>query len=397
MYLGPEIPSLSATFIYNEIFQARKLGYEIKVASVHKPAALASQRVQKELGDVTYIYNAGVKAFFTSFIKLLFTAPTTMFSTLANLVKDVIKLGLFNSLAVGQCYRFLASCFLADVLKKERIAHLHTHFAHVPTDIAMYAANIAGIPYSVTAHANDIFERGYLLNEKINRSKFFATISEYNKCQLANYDKANKLKVIRCGVDELSFVPRSHDPENKTPKIGVLARLVEKKGIHVLIDACAKLPNRDFIVEIAGDGPEKQKLELQAKQLNLQKQIKFLGQMDNHNVANWLDTIDFYALPCVVDKNGDMDGIPVSLMEAMLKGVPVITADVSGVAELVIDNQTGFIAKSADIDDLTCKIETAFSMNSDEKLNLKENAKQHVLKHFSMKANAQRLMNTINE
>ena len=98
-------------------------------------------------------------------------------------------------------YQWLAGARLARSLRRQRCTHLHVHFAHVPTQIGMYAAAMAGIPFTVMAHANDIFERGLLLASKAERAARFMTISEYNRAASERVGvPADKLAVMRCGV-----------------------------------------------------------------------------------------------------------------------------------------------------------------------------------------------------
>jgi colanic acid/amylovoran biosynthesis glycosyltransferase len=258
----------------------------------------------------------------------------------------------------------------------------------------MYASAISGAPFTIVGHANDIFQRPLLLKEKAKRAKQFLTISEYNRQTLIALGiPREKLSVVRCGV---SFDVRSVERPwqcHPTLHIGSIGRLVEKKGFDVLLRAVATLKKKDYSINVslAGEGPLKQDLMDLAKQLSISDRVDFIGAVAHSEVAAWMESLDVFVLACKKDRNGDMDGIPVVLMEAMARGIPVISSDLSGIPELVIHGQTGLLAKPNDSDDLADKIETL--LNSALLANsLIGNASRHVALEFSMETNVNRLM-----
>ena len=212
----------------------------------------------------------------------------------------------------------------------------------------MYAAGLSAIPFSFTAHANDIFERGWLLEQKVRRAKFAVTISEHNRQFLIEKGcPENKIHVVRCGVDPGAFAAGHARPPHPIPKIGTLGRMVEKKGIDDLIRACQILKdqNRAFHLEIAGDGPMQSELQALVSDGDLAEQVHFKGPLAHEQVPEWLQGLDMFVLACKKDRYGDMDGIPVVLMEAMLAGVPVISCRISGIPELIEDGKSGLLAE----------------------------------------------------
>ncbi len=397
LYLAPEVPALSATFVYNEILQLKSLGYSVVTVSVHPAEAKVTDDISTQIGNVSILYRTPFYRRIAASVKMLFKQPFRFIGALRQLISDMHTLKI-NRVSVGQLYRFISAADLALIVEKYNIQHIHVHFAHVPTDIAMYASKMTGVGYSVTSHANDIFERGYLLKEKIARSKFFATISDYNMRYLEQFDEHNKVRVVRCGVDESKFQSRKKEKSNGyTIVLGVVGRLVEKKGLHILLEAAAKLPNNDILIEIIGDGPELSRLTEIVERHGLNDRVHLLGKKPHNEVARWLQQIDFFVLPCVQDKNGDQDGIPVSLMEAMLIGIPVISTELSGIPELVIDQKTGYLAKTNDTESLVKTLETALGSEEEKKIAIVNNARKHVLSYFSQKKNAQYLGNLIDE
>jgi glycosyltransferase involved in cell wall biosynthesis len=348
-YLAPEIPALSATFVYNEILGLEKSGYRVVPLSVHLPHSPAEGEALGDLGSRTkYLYRTPKSKVLRDNLYLLARRPVRYLRVLASAVGDAGRVGLFNRVGLGLLYRFMVAARAARILLDENCTHLHVHFAHIPTDIAMYAAGLSAIPFSFTAHANDLFERGWLLEQKVRRAQFAVTISEHNRQFLIEKGcPENKIHVVRCGVDPGAFAAGHAPPPHPIPKMGTLGRMVEKKGIDDLIRACQILKdqNRAFHLEIAGDGPMQSELQALVSDGDLAEQVHFKGPLAHEQVPEWLQGLDMFILACKKDRNGDMDGIPVVLMEAMLSGVPVISCRISGIPELIEDGKSGLLAE----------------------------------------------------
>jgi glycosyltransferase involved in cell wall biosynthesis len=399
-YLAPEIPALSATFVYNEILHLEGSGYQIVSLSVHRPHSPAREQSLEDLGNRTeYLYRTPKRKLIGSNLRMLIRKPVRYFSVLATAVGDAWEVGLLNRVGMGLLYRFIVAARVARILVDENCVHLHVHFAHVPTDIAMYAARMSAIPFSFTAHANDLFERGWLLDRKVRRASFVATISEYNRQFLVKKGSPeHKIHVIRCGVDPKAFSALNGRASNSIPKIGTLGRMVEKKGIDDLIRACKILKDRNiaFNLEIAGDGPLQSELQALVSDGDLSKQVHFIGPLAHEQVSHWLQSLDLFVLACKKDRNGDMDGIPVVLMEAMLVGVPVISTRISGIPELIEDGHSGLLAEPASPDHLADAISRLLS---DETLygDLRKNAIARVQTEFELSNNVARLTKLFKE
>jgi glycosyltransferase involved in cell wall biosynthesis len=168
--------------------------------------------------------------------------------------------------------------------------------------------------------------------------------------------------------------------------------MVEKKGFDDLIRACGILDERDipFHLEIGGDGPMLTELQTLAGDENLAERVSFIGPLAHDQVPKWLQRLDLFVLACKKDRNGDMDGIPVVLMEAMLSGVPVISTRISGIPELVEDGQSGLLAEPANPDQLAGAIARLLS---DQNLcrDLRKHAIAQVQTEFDLATNVARL------
>lgn len=412
-YLAPEIPALSATFVYNEILALEKLGYSVKAFSIHIPKKIASEKEIDSLRQNTvYLYNIGFLKAFYLFIIQFFTSVNAIFTLFICLMdffeglksdsfsaEKKIKINLMERLrtSLKLFYHYYYGVILSKLLLEANVKHLHIHFAHVPTQIGMYASLIANIPFTFTSHANDIFERGFLLKTKIKRSRNACTISEFNKSYLIkNGGDSSKIKIIRCGVDTNLKIDISQKTNKKEFRIGSLGRLVEKKGMDSLILAFQKMQNENIKLIIAGDGPLAPDLTLLAsKTPNLQ--IEFPGSISHDKVNEWISSLDLFVLACKEDKNGDKDGIPVVLIEAMNLKIPVVSTNISALGELIENGYSGFLGEPNNVDSIKSCIEKVIHLQESEKEKILENAKQKIIKEFDLYVNTKRLTENFHE
>ena len=208
---------------------------------------------------------------------------------------------------------------------------------------------------------------------------------------------SSKIKIVRCGVDQNWQPPAKPLTQNEIFTIGTVGRLVEKKGIDTLINAISKLvkDGQKVRLQIAGNGPLETELKQQAVSLGLaDDRLQFLGALSHDKVADFISGLDVFVLPCKKDKQGDMDGIPVVLMEAMLCGVPVISTELSGIPELVINNLSGLTVQpenAVELSEAICQL-----MDKEEKrLRLISGAKQRVENEFLLNKNVAKLLTLI--
>lgn len=393
-YLAPEIPALSATFVYEEIYGLERRGVRVVPYSVHVPGSPAKGQ-DALAGRVTVLYGGSPLLELMTSLLALPLLGVRAFVALRLLLADMGSLGWFRLASWKLAYQFLAGVRLARFMQKAGCTHLHIHFAHVPTQIGMYASALSGIPFTVTAHANDIFERGVLLKTKAARASMFFTISEHNVRHLRGLGiPADQLNIVRCGVSLKADASRAgRRVQGGVVHIGSLGRMVEKKGFDVLIHAVALLKQHGHAVmlHLAGDGPLREELLALVQALGLAKEVVFEGSMPHSRVSAWMRELDFFALACKQDKAGDMDGIPVVLMEAMSQALPVVSTRLSGIPELVVHDQTGLLAAPEDVKDLAAQLERLMtSAPLAEKL--VQQAFDYVKGEFSQEVNLDRLM-----
>ncbi|PKL39681.1 MAG: colanic acid biosynthesis glycosyltransferase WcaL [Spirochaetae bacterium HGW-Spirochaetae-1] len=395
-YLGPEIPAISMTFVYNEILGLEEKDLNVFIYSVHYPVVMAEEpNARSILSRTQYLYNLPKYKFILFPVIHLITNFRNFIITAAKLLHDIFSLKKFSLDWIKLVYHFFIGSYLAYQLKKNKIFHLQIHFANVPAQIGMYAAGLAGIPFTFTAHANDIFERGLLLKEKADRAKRLITISEYNKRFLISKGiNPGKISIVRCGVKPVHGIDNKQ--RNVVPVIGSLGRLVEKKGMDILISACALLKKEGikFRLEIAGDGPLLNNLKLLAESMKISNMVEFKGALRHDLVFEWLESIDVFALACKQDKNGDADGIPVVLMEAMAHHVPVVSTFITGVPELIQHEKTGLLSPPENVESLYMNLKKILTEN-DLRKRLVNEAGKWIEKEFGQDVNIERIYKII--
>jgi len=395
-YLSPAMPALSETFVYEELLALERRGVAVEPFSVRKPVkpVPAQQALAKR---VTHLYDGGPLAVVLGGLLRLPQFGLRVGKALKYLASDIWECGPLRLSSWKLAYQFLAGSKLAAFMGQRSCTHLHVHFAHVPTQIAMYASALSGVPFTVMAHANDIFEDGILLKKKAARSKRMLTISDFNRRYLEGLGiPAHQLAVVRCGV---SFAAPGSAPKRvpgPTFKIASLGRMVEKKGFDVLIEAVALLRQRGMAVELslAGDGPLLSNMKLLAKDKCGLDGIFFVGSLPHHEVADWMQQHDVFVLACKQDSQGDMDGIPVVLMEAMSQGVPVVSTRLSGIPELISHEECGLLAKAGDASDLALQI-TKLIDSCETRLRFMDKAYERVANEFGQSVNIDRILNII--
>ncbi|HEX9050134.1 MAG TPA: glycosyltransferase, partial [Anaeromyxobacter sp.] len=232
------------------------------------------------------------------------------------------------------------------------VRHVHAHFATHPALAAWVVHALAGTPYSFTAHAHDLYVDTAMLREKVAGARFVVTISEFNRAfleRLCGPDAARKLHVVRCGVDLSEFEPRARRAPD-VPTFVCVASLRPYKGHAVLLDACRLLRDRGVRARVllVGDGELRRRLAARVASDGLAGTVELLGARPHEEIPALLAGATAMVLPSVRARDGQMEGIPVALMEAMAAGVPVIATRLSGIPELVEDGASGLLVPERD-------------------------------------------------
>lgn len=389
LYVGAVLPKRSETFVYREVLGLRARGVQVSVASVRAPERALGDPVLDELADQALVVYApsmlpsaalGALRWPRVVVRGLLDALTASGLTLAQRPKVLVQLAG----ALGLAWR----------LRSSGITHVHAHMAHVPTTIAMYTAAALGVPMSFTGHAADLFRDRQMLGTKLRRAKAVMCISHWHRELYRRWVELPdaRMPVVRCGVDLREFTPGSGGSGILT-----VGRMVPKKGFDTLIRAVEILVHRsrvspgDARLTLIGDGPERERLEALAAELGVSHQVEFLGAGSQTQVREAMRSADVFALPCRVSKDGDRDGIPVVLMEAMASGLPVVCGDLPTIRELVVDDACGRLVEPDDPAALAGEIE-ALLIDDAERASVAEKGRQRVADAFSLDASLDQLV-----
>jgi glycosyltransferase involved in cell wall biosynthesis len=243
--------------------------------------------------------------------------------------------------------------WMAWSMERTGIEHIHAHFATHATTAAFVVSRLTSIPFSFTAHAQDIYLNQRMLADKVRAAAFVVTISEYNKrfiTRFAGATAADKIHVVHCGVDTHLFQPDASQRAGGPFLIVCVGRLVEMKGQTYLIDACRLLKERGIAFQCAliGDGERRKALERHVVSAGLHNEVRFLGGQPRSVVLDTVCQADAVVLPSIVTPSGRMEGIPVALMEALACQRAVVATRISGIPELITDGESGLLVEPGD-------------------------------------------------
>ena len=365
LYIVGEYPSKTETFIAREIELMHQRGVNIFIFSLSKC---------KTVGYYGPVKNDGSKCFYPNWSVIFFCFNLVK---VAKIIKERKRSKPGKSLESSKNIRnvirtlkdiFLTMCVI-EIVKRNNITHLHAHFASYPTDITLLVAGIMNIPFSFSAHAHDIYTQTKdNLVAKVEKAKFVVTCTKYNYDYLISIcRRVLKNSGIHCiyhGINSNDWKSHTRPKRyNYDYNINILtiARLVEKKGLFYLIEAVEILLKRNYRVNctIIGSGPLYNELNELISLRNISPRITILDKQNRKEIANHFYKNDFFVLPCLIANNGDRDGLPNVLLEALASGTPVITTPVSAIPELIQDNKTGFFVpekSSTAIVDTICNL-----------------------------------------
>ena len=395
-YLLLHFPFHTETFVAEEIQAIRQLGLEVRIISLLGPGPGPAQPLsQQMLPEVWYAPGMLSLELWRAQFHFAFNSPSVYWRLLAHLLRQPHRPRPWVSMA-KRLVIFLRAVGAAYHLKGEDVDLLHTHFAWLSGAAAWVCSRLLGLPFTVTTHAHDIYISNDLLPLVVNEASHVVTISDYNRRHLESIVEhaAKDISVIHCGVNLPLFRQRlaaeTGRPTNQPIRILSVGSLKAKKGHPHLIDACQLLQRRgvEFTCSIIGGGPAESALHSQIHNAGLQKRVQLLGARPHPDCR--CHQHDLFVLASEVAPSGDMDGIPVVLMEAGAAGLPLVSTPVSGIPELVRHGQTGWLVAPGDAVELADAIAT---LATDPTLRqcLGQNARALVEAEFSIEKNAPRL------
>lgn len=389
-------PRLSETFIAQEIRGLEQRGIDIEIVSLRHPTDRHTHPVHAEItAPVRYLP------------EYLYQEPARVFRAWRALRKRPIYRkakrawlrDLVRDRTPNRIRRFGQALVLAHELPGD-IDHIHVHFLHTPASVARYAAILTGRPWTVSAHAKDIWTTpDWEIREKLNACDWLVTCSAYARDHLATLDESGgRVELVYHGLDWTRFpeapAPRplrdGSDPSDPL-RILCVGRAVEKKGHDVLLNALARLPeDLNWRFSHVGGGELRDRLRAQAQRLGISDRIDWLGALPQEDVVDRYRQADLFVLASRVGDDGDRDGLPNVLMEAQSQALACVATNVSAIPELIVDGETGLLVPTEDAGALSAAI-ADLAANPERRLFLGRCGDTRVRGEFSFVAGIDRL------
>ena len=384
-------PRLSETFIAEEILGLERRGFDIRIVALRRPT-----------DDRTHPVHAEVRAPIAYLPEYLHEAPLRVLAAwwrvrrrpgyraarrqfLRDLPRDPTR---------NRVRRFGQALVLADELPPGT-SHLHAHFIHTPASVVAYASPMAGLPWTCSAHAKDIWtSAAWDLGGKLAAARWTVTCTRAGRDRLdalAPADRPVRLNHHGLALDRFRALPALRprrdggDPADPVRILSV-GRAVPKKGLDTLLDALALLPpGRHWRFAHVGGGPELKALKDRAERLGIAARIDWLGPRDQAAVLDQYRAADLFALPCRVADDGDRDGLPNVVVEAQSQGLAVVSTTVGGVPELVEDGTNGRLVPPDDVPALAAALDGLVA-DPDGRRALGRAGQARVVRHFDSAA-----------
>jgi colanic acid/amylovoran biosynthesis glycosyltransferase len=338
-YLANEFPAASEPYVKDEIDALRQLGVHVIAGSVKKAR-------QEQNGQITP--DIVLRPFEGTVLARAIWLCVRRFRRISNLLTRVVFRGSESPIrrVKAMLQTLLGACY-AVRLQERGVDHIHVHHGFSGSWIAMVAARLLGIDFSMTLHGSDVLLHRAYLDVKLQNCMYCLTISEYNRRFLAtHYPEVDTAEIIvaplgvvipQVAVSAISGCGNDGEPF----RILTVGRLHPVKDHSFLVRACARIRDQglDFRCEIAGEGPERHQLESLIRELGLEDRVMLLGHTSTEQTNSLYMSADLVVL------TSRSEGIPLVLMEAMARGKLVLAPAITGIPELVIPGKTGFLYK----------------------------------------------------
>jgi len=341
-YLFERFPSFGQTFCYREVAELDRQGVASPIFSIRNPKDEPPQEWDPRIIErVHYVPEEK---------ELLNDVQSA--SKKRKLTPEIIA-ALDHWGRRTDFLRLYQAVYVGLRLQELDVRHVHAHFAGMAARTAFWIHRFFPMTFSFTAHANDIFAPRHFeigLDKLVDAARVIVTETDYAAQFLRERfpQRADSVHRIYNGLDLAEF--ERADLSSTPPLIIAVGRLIAKKGFAELIRACALLAEggKLFRCEIIGEGPLENELRAQIAQLNLQNRFVLSGAKPQREVRQHLAAASVFVLPSVLDAEGGMDNLPTVIMEAMATALPVISTNIAGIPEMVVQNETGFLVQPAD-------------------------------------------------
>jgi glycosyltransferase involved in cell wall biosynthesis len=339
-----------------EMLELERRGFDLLIGSVHSPlTSLRHEHLRRLKAPIYYAPPQSVLKIWEKKAKAESRWPQALIDEHEKKYGAPFKAAL----------RARNALYFAELFRREGIEHVHVHFANRAAHTAIFLKALSSIPFSVTAHGQDFMSdlaQDDLLREICDAAEFVAAETDYSRALLQKRcpESATKIHRVYNGIDPVILSPATPKPASSGPsRILSIGRLVSFKGFENLIDACAGLQAKqfDFRCDIIGDGPLREKLQNRINDLRLESVVILHGSQTQKRVFEALRDCDIFALASIVDQAGASDVFPTVIQEAMACGRPVVSTQLAGIPETVVNGQTGFLVPPDDVPALVASLE----------------------------------------
>ena len=387
-YLVRSWPRLTQTFVLDEVLNLERLGVDVRLFALSRgDEPLVQPEVAAVLAPVCVLPDHRAAA---AHVRIVRRAPARYLRAAWCTVRNRRWNDGYHSASPRDCFGFavqLADLIRQDCTGADPVTHLHAHFAHDPARVAQLTGILTGLPWSFTAHARDLFQVPKEAIAEHVRATEAAVVccaagADYLRGLLPE-SLQHRVRLIHHGVDTDAFQPRPTSEPDGPPRILSIGRLVEKKGFTDLLRACRLLIDRGHALRatIYGDGPLRQELLDCIEELELGPHVELRGARSHDDLRAELQRGDVFALTPYVTPDGDRDGIPNVLLEAMACGLPVVATLAGGVPELVRHEVNGLAAPPRDVDAIATLIGSLLD-DAAKRSRLGAAARASVVEHF---------------
>jgi colanic acid/amylovoran biosynthesis glycosyltransferase len=393
-YLLSEYPTLGHTYLLREVRQLRAMGWDIQTISVRRPEARPSPlspAETEELNATWYIVGSGAMGFVGSQIATLLTRPLGYLRGLAT----AHRIARFHPrhAALALAY-FAEAVWLGQRLKKAEITHVHSVYS---TTVALILRSIFDVHLSMTLHGPAEFTDpvGFAIEEKVRAAELVCSISFFGRSQIMLWSSPkdwHKLRVTPLGVDATGWVTAQFRERPSPFELIAAGRLADIKGFPLLLDAMAELrrQGRDVRLTLAGDGPARQSLEEQVRQLGITDRVVFAGWKTQDELRAMYRQSNAFVMSSFAE------GVPVVLMEAMAAGLPCVAPRINGIPELIRDGVDGLLFTASNVAELVAATGRLMD-DSDMRRRMAESSRARVADKYDLQKNGERLAGVLKE
>ena len=383
-----QFAELSETFVSGEAQALKALGHAVRIEA-RRRASTPDDSAATGL-DVAYGTDDAIPRKLADLVWLVASHPIRC-------ARDLVARRRWRREERVRSLRSLAPAARRVVRAREQ--HLHAHFAAGAALDALRLGRLLALPYSIMAHAYDIFREPRNLHEKIADASFVATASDFTVShlrQLAGDPHSARLHKLVLGVDPSRFRRTAPYPGGRL--VAAVGRLVEKKGFAHLLEAVALLEGSSPLEQlvILGDGPLARDLRARAEDLGIAGKVDWLGSRPPGDVRELLERADLLAMPCVVARDGDRDSSPVVVKEAVAMEVPVVASDGFGIDE-VVRPEWGRLVLPGDPEALAAAIGEVLALPADRRAEMGRAGREWVAERWNLQREAERLASLIRQ